>query len=192
MSVPRPAIFLDRDGTILVEKEYLADPADAELIPAAAEGLRRLRDAGFALVVITNQSGIARGLYGEEEYRAVDARMRELLEAQGAAIDAAYHCPHHPDFSGPCDCRKPAPGMFERAIRELGLDPARSWLVGDRLRDLAAAPALGARAALVRTGYGRGEEAEAPADAIVEDDLAAVARAILSGGAEQRPGSPSA
>ena len=174
----RPAVFLDRDGTILVEKEYLADADHAELIPGAADGLRRLQDAGFALVVISNQSGIARGLYGEAEYRAVDARMKDLLGAHGIEIAASYHCPHHPDFTGVCDCRKPAPGMFHQAIRELGLDAGRSWLVGDRLRDLEPADALGARAVLVRTGYGADEATRAGPAVAIAADLEAAARFI--------------
>ena len=161
MTGGRAAIFLDRDGTILVEKEYLADPAAAELIPGAAIGLRRLQDAGYALVVVTNQSGIARGLYGVGEYRRVDARMRELLAMHGVAIAGSYYCPHHPDFTGPCDCRKPGPGLFERAVRDLGIDPRVSWLVGDRLRDIEAAPVLGARGMLVLTGYGVREAPDA-------------------------------
>ena len=189
----RPAVFLDRDGTILVEKEYLADPAQAELIPGVIEGLRRLEEAGFTLVVVSNQSGIARGLYGEAEYRAVDARMKELLAGHGVAIAASYHCPHHPDFSGPCDCRKPAPGMFEQAIRELGLDAARSWLVGDRLRDLEAAPALGAAGrVLVLSGYGAEERPLAHGDVRIAYDLSHAATEILGGAAAPGRGLPSA
>ena len=175
----RRAVFLDRDGTILVEKEYLADPDQAELIPGAAEGLRRLADAGFALVVVTNQSGIARGMYGIAEYEAVDARMRELLRAHGVEITASYYCPHHPDFTGACDCRKPAPGLFEQAVRELDIDPLRSWLIGDRLRDVVPARTLGARAVLVRTGYGAEEAQDAPADVGIAADLDDAAESIL-------------
>ena len=193
MSGKRSAVFLDRDGTILVEKEYLADPAQAELVPGAADGLRRLGDAGYALVVVSNQSGIARGMYGAAEYRAVDARMKELLAEHGVAIAASYHCPHHPDFGGPCDCRKPKPGMFEQAIRELGLDPGRSWLVGDRLRDLEAGPGLGAAGrVLVLSGYGEEEAERAPEDVVVVYDLAAAAEAILSAGRRAGGAGPSA
>ena len=182
MSAARPAAFLDRDGTILVEKNYLADPASVELIPGAAAALRRLHEAGFALVVVTNQSGIARGLYSEREYRLVDARMRELLRAEGVEIDASYHCPHHPDFTAECDCRKPAPGLFQRAIRDMVLDPARSWLIGDRLRDLEAAAGLRARAILVGTGYGEAEADEAAARGMaVAEDLGAAVEEILAG-----------
>lgn len=182
MSGARPAAFLDRDGTILVETNYLADPASAELIPGAAAALRRLQDAGFALVVVTNQSGIARGLYGERDYRLVDEHMRGLLRARGVEIDASYHCPHHPDYTGACDCRKPAPGLFLRAIRDLDLDAGRSWLIGDRLRDLEPAATLGARAILVRTGYGREEEGSTPEGLVVVEDLAAAADHLLSSG----------
>jgi D-glycero-D-manno-heptose 1,7-bisphosphate phosphatase len=176
----RPAVFLDRDGTILVEKNYLADPDEVELIPGAMDGLRRLRDAGFTLVVVTNQSGIARGLYDEADYHAVDARMRALLADADIAIAASYHCPHHPDFSGPCDCRKPGLELFQRAIRDLGLDPSRSWLVGDRLRDVEPARALGARGVLVRTGYGAEEASLAPAGLPVAYDLNAAAALIVA------------
>lgn len=180
MSGGRPAVLLDRDGTILVEKEYLADPADAELIPGAGAALRRLRDAGYALVVVSNQSGIARGMYGAAEYRAVDARMRELLRAWDVEIAASYHCPHHPDFTGPCDCRKPAPGLFERAIRELALDAVRCWLIGDRLRDVEPAQGLGARGILVRTGHGGREDFSGRDDLLVEADLTAAAARIVA------------
>lgn len=176
----RPAVFLDRDGTILVEKEYLADPAQAELIYGAPEGLRRLADAGYTLVVITNQSGIARGLYGVADYQAVDRRMREMLAERGVCVEASYYCPHHPDFGAACECRKPGSALFEQATRELGLDVSNSWLIGDRLRDLEPAAKLGARGAiLVRTGYGAAEAADAPASIVVADDLDAAARVIV-------------
>lgn len=175
----RPAVLLDRDGTILVEKEYLSDPDQAELIEGAGAALRKLRDAGYAVVVVTNQSGIARGLYGESDFLAVEQRMRKLLRAEGADVDRTYHCPHHPDYTGPCDCRKPGTRLFHDAIAELGLDGARSFLVGDRLRDIAPARLFGATPILVRTGYGREEEAHAPDGLEVVDDLAAAADRIL-------------
>ena len=191
-SPARAAIFLDRDGTILVERNYLADPAQVELLPGAVEGLRQLAEEGYTLVVVTNQSGIARGMYGEAEYRAVDARMRELLAREGIDIAASYHCPHHPDFSGPCACRKPGRALFERAIRELRLDAAASWLVGDRLRDVEPADALGARGILVRTGYGDDEAALAPEGTPVAYDLSAAATLIVESPGGAGPGAPSA
>ena len=181
MSGRRPAVFLDRDGTVLVERNYLADPDDVELIAGTTDALRRLRHAGFALVIVTNQSGIARGLYGEAEYRLVDERMRELLRDGGVELDASYHCPHHPAHSGPCDCRKPAPGLFLRAADELSLDPSRSWLIGDRMRDLKPASGLGARAILVRTGYGAEEAAGAAAAGVeVVENVGAAAALVLA------------
>src|SRR5690606_21848860 len=132
----RPAVFLDRDGTIVVERNYLADPARVELVPGAAAALRALAEAGYALVVVTNQSGIARGLYGEGEFRAVQRRIEELLAREGIRLDGVYHCPHHPDYTGPCECRKPAVGLYLRAARELGLDLSRSVCIGDRLKDV--------------------------------------------------------
>lgn len=173
----RPAAFIDRDGTVIRETEYLADPDDVELLPGAVGGLRALAAAGYTLVIITNQSGIARGYYDEAAYEAVDRRVRALLEAAGAPVSGSYHCPHHPDFTGPCDCRKPAAGLFLRAAAELTLDPRRSLFIGDRLRDVAPARALGGRAFLVRTGYGEEEAARVEEDVVVCADLAAVAAA---------------
>ena len=135
----RPAVFLDRDGTLIHDRHYLSDPAGVELLPGAADAIARLNRAGAFVVLVTNQSGIGRGLYGEEEYRAVHARLVELLAAQGARLDADYHCPLAPDAPDPEAMRKPGAGMFLRAAREHGLDPAASWYVGDRARDVAAA-----------------------------------------------------
>jgi D-glycero-D-manno-heptose 1,7-bisphosphate phosphatase len=180
--VKRPAVFLDRDGTVVIERDYLSDPERAELVPNAAAALSRLTAAGFALIVATNQSGIGRGLYREADYCAVRQRIAELLEREGVHLDGVYHCPHHPDFTGPCACRKPGTLLFERAIAEHGLDPARSWFVGDRLKDVEPARTLGGRGILVRTGYGKEHEADA-ADFHVVDDIAAAADLIL--GADQ-------
>jgi len=179
----RPAVFLDRDGTIVVERYYLADPAGVELVPGAAAALRSLAEAGYALVVVTNQSGIARGLYGEGDFRAVQRRIEELLEREGVRLDAVYHCPHHPAYTGPCDCRKPAAGLYRRAARELGLDLSRSVCIGDRLKDVLPARELGCAAGiLVRTGYGEEQAPEAPEWVRVEADLPAAARAVLERG----------
>jgi D,D-heptose 1,7-bisphosphate phosphatase len=160
----RPAAFLDRDGTIMVERGFLADPAGVELIPGAAAGLRALRDAGYALVVVTNQSGIARGYFGVREFRAVQDRLEELLAAEGIRLDGVYLCPHHPDFGEPCDCRKPGTGLYRQAAAELGLDLARSLCIGDRLSDVQAAHPLGGTGILLRTGYGDAVAAGLPAD----------------------------
>lgn len=171
----RPAAFIDRDGTLVVERHYLADPARVQLVPDAVRALQTLRAAGFLLVVVTNQSGIARGLYSAADFRAVQLRLAELLGQQGVALDAVYHCPHHPDFTGPCECRKPALGLFRRAVDELGVDPTRSVYVGDRLKDVLPALALGGLPILVRTGYGAREADAAPPEVAVEADLPAAA-----------------
>lgn len=175
----RRAAFLDRDGTLIRERHFLADPAGVELIDGAAAALRALRDAGFALILVTNQSGIARGFFGEEEFRAVQARLAELLAREGARIDGSYHCPHHPEVTGPCECRKPAPGLFHRAAREHGIDLSRSIYIGDRLRDVLPGVSLGGTGYLVRTGHGEREAAGAPpAIRVVPDLAAAVADAL--------------
>lgn len=168
----RPAVFVDRDGTVIREREYLSDPAGVELIPGAVEALKAFQDAGYAVVIVTNQSGIARGLYDEEAYRAVEAEVESRLEGQGVRVLASYHCPHHPEFTGPCDCRKPAVGLFRRAEREHGLDLSRSVYIGDRLRDIEAAIELGGSGLLVRTGHGAEEASSAPPETVVVDSLA--------------------
>jgi D-glycero-D-manno-heptose 1,7-bisphosphate phosphatase len=168
------AAFLDRDGTIIRDADYLADPDGVELLPGAADGMRHLRDAGFALVIVTNQSGIARGLYAERDFRAVQQRLEDVLRAQGIEVDGVYHCPHHPDFTGPCDCRKPLLGMYQQAAAELGIDLSRSLFVGDRLKDVEPALETGGTGYLVRTGYGAREAPAAGTGVHVVADLAAV------------------
>lgn len=157
----RPAAFLDRDGTINHEVHYLGDPDQVELLPGAVEGLRLLREAGYILVVVTNQAGVARGYFGEEDVRAVHERLQALLRAQGAAVDAFTYCPHHPEGRGAyrqaCACRKPGTEMHERAALELGLDFERSVVIGDKTTDLLPGIALGCRTVLVRTGYGQAQ-----------------------------------
>jgi D-glycero-D-manno-heptose 1,7-bisphosphate phosphatase len=181
----RAAVFLDRDGTVLVERDYLRDPDQVRLVAGAAEAIGRLRAAGLAVVLVTNQSGIARGLFAESDFRAVQARLVDLLGEGGAAVDATYHCPHHPDFTGPCECRKPGPGMYLAAARDLALAPGRSWFVGDKRTDVEAAGRFGGRGILVRTGYGREQEERVPAGVAVVDDLPAAAELILE---ERRTG----
>jgi histidinol-phosphate phosphatase family protein len=148
----RPAAFLDRDGTIIHDANYVLDPADVELLPGAADAIRGLAERDIAVVVITNQSGIARGWLSVADYDAVNRRLAELLAAAGARVDATYMCPHHPDVSGPCDCRKPGLALYRQAIAEHELDPARSVFIGDRWRDVAPASTLGGRAILLVVG----------------------------------------
>jgi histidinol-phosphate phosphatase family protein len=145
----RGAVFLDRDDTIIRDVHYVNDPARVELLPGVADAIRRLNQAGVPVVVITNQSGIARGLITPAQYDAVHARMLELLSAAGARVDATYVCPHHPDFTGPCDCRKPGTLLFRRAAADLSLDLGMSWYIGDKLRDVSPAESLGGTGILV-------------------------------------------
>lgn len=167
----RPAVFLDRDGTLIAEKDYLADPAGVEVIPGTYEALAELRAAGFLLVTVTNQAGIARGYYTEDDYHAVAARLDARLAAAGVPVDDTRFCPHHPDHTGPCDCRKPATGMHRAAAAELGIDLRASYYVGDKPSDVLPALELGGQGILVRTGYGRAHEHEVPEGVRVVDDL---------------------
>jgi D,D-heptose 1,7-bisphosphate phosphatase len=173
------AVFLDRDGTVIVEKDYLADPALIQFVDGAFDALRLLRDNGYKLVIVTNQSGIARGLYRLEDYRAVEARMEEVLAEKGIVLDGVFFCPHHPDYTGPCECRKPGIGMYRDAERNLGINLANSVYVGDRLKDVLPALELGGRAILVRTGYGAVEAARAPARVEVAANLPEAADMIV-------------
>lgn len=149
---PKGAVFLDRDGTVIVEKHYLHDPAGVELLPGAAEGLRRMRELGLVLVLVTNQSGVGRGYFGRGDVERVHGRLIELLAEQGVRLDAIYSCPHAPDAG--CDCRKPAPGLITRAAAELGLDPASCFVIGDKPCDVNLGLVVNATTFLVTTGYG--------------------------------------
>ncbi|MFB3909836.1 MAG: D-glycero-alpha-D-manno-heptose-1,7-bisphosphate 7-phosphatase [Candidatus Eisenbacteria bacterium] len=187
----RPAVFLDRDGTILDLVPYLHDAGRVRLVPGAARALLRLGEAGYARIVVSNQSGIARGFFDEAAVERVHARMLELLRAGGADLEGIEICPHHPDFTGDCECRKPAPGMLRRAAERLAIDLPSSWVVGDRLEDLAAGSPLGCRGILVRTGYGREEEAKIPSRErdnvlFVADDLGQAVEWLLALPARQR------
>lgn len=145
----RAAVFLDRDGTIIEDTGYIADPDAVRLLPGAARAIGRLNRAGIPAIVVTNQSGIARGLLDESAYQAVARRLETLLAAGGARLDGDYHCPHHPDFTGTCECRKPGPLLYRRAAADHGLDLARSWWVGDRERDVVPAKHFGGRGVLI-------------------------------------------
>lgn len=146
------AIFLDRDGTLIVERGYLSDPAGVELERLAAPSLARLQKAGWLLVLVTNQSGIARGYFSEQQAHRVNEAVATLLAAQGIMIDGVYICPHGPGDG--CDCRKPAPGLLLNASRDLNIDLAHSFMIGDKRSDLEAACGAGAKGMLVTTGYG--------------------------------------
>ncbi len=174
------AVFLDRDGTLTEERFYMSDPEQVVLLPGAATALSDLREAGFALVVVTNQSGIARGLYSEDQYHTVAKRLDDLLAEADSPVDATMYCPHHPDFGPVCECRKPATGMYRQAATELGLNVADSYYVGDKVADVTPAHELGGVGVLVRTGYGEEEAARVPAGTAVVKDLVEAARLILS------------
>ena len=155
-----PAVFVDRDGTLNRDVEYLATVDDLRLLPGVVDGVRRLRAAGFAVVVVTNQSGVARGLVNAAALTAIHAALARRLAMRGAGLDGIYVCPHHPavgraPWRRRCRCRKPAAGLVRRAVRELGIDLARSYCVGDSAVDLGLAAATGTRGVLVLTGHGR-------------------------------------
>lgn len=149
MSKLPDAVFLDRDGTIMEDAHYIKSPDQVRLIPGAAAAVRRINDAKVPAIVVTNQSGIARGIFRLEDYEAVRKHFEWLLEAEGAHIDASYFCPHHPSVTGPCDCRKPATGMFEAAMRDFRVDPASAAYIGDRWRDVVASKKLGGRGIMI-------------------------------------------
>ncbi len=169
-----PAIFLDRDGTLMEEVHYCRDPREVRVFSGAVEALGSLAAAGFRLVIVTNQSGIGRGLFTEQDFFAVQNEL--LRQLAPAVIDATYFCPSAPENPDPR--RKPAPGMVLEAVRDLGLDPARSWFVGDKAVDVECGRRAGTRTVLVKTGYGAGV-ADVLADGVTED-IAAAARFILS------------
>ena len=154
----RPGLFLDRDGVINEECEYLHDPKDLVVLAGVPEAIAAINRRDIPVVVVTNQSGIGRGMYGADTYHGVNRAIEELFAPARAHIDAWYFCPHLPDAD--CACRKPRPGMLLAAARDLDLDLPGSVLVGDKVSDLEAARAVGARTLLVRTGYGRQVEAE--------------------------------
>ena len=155
--VKNRAIFIDRDGTINLDVRYLNDPNRLQIHPGVARGIRMLSDRGFKVVVITNQSGIARGYFTRETLYRIHERMMSELAGAGARIDAIYYCPHRPEEN--CDCRKPRTGMFNKAIRELNIDPCISYTVGDRILDIQAGKSVGCVTVLVPE-KGREDEAQ--------------------------------
>ncbi|MFY9557193.1 MAG: HAD family hydrolase [Blastocatellia bacterium] len=153
------AIFIDRDGTVNEDTGYISTPAELVIYPWTAEAVRLINTSGLKAIIITNQSGIARGIYSEEALAAIHARMIEELARDGARIDAVYYCPHHPDagdapYRMACECRKPRTGMLDAAAREHNIELTRSFVVGDKASDINLARNAGARGALVLTGYG--------------------------------------
>ena len=175
----RGAVFLDRDGTLVRDPGYLHDPGLVDLLPGVAPGLAALARAGWPMVIVSNQSGIARGLYGPDAFAAVLARIAELVAPHGVRFAGAYFCPHHPDITGPCDCRKPGVALFQQAARELAIDLGKSWMVGDRLSDAEPALKLGGHGLLIESAEAPEEVARAGLLGIaVAPDLASAARII--------------
>lgn len=179
-------VFLDRDGTINAEVNYLSRPEQLQLLDGAAEAIASLNQAGFKVVIVTNQAGVARGYFSEAVVQTIHEALRKMLGA--AQVDAIYYCPHHPTagagvYKTECHCRKPKPGMLEQAARELNIDLRRSFAAGDKISDLAAGRAVGCRNILVRTGYGMESEKEFAnyswQPEFVADNLLKAARWIL-------------
>lgn len=162
------ALFLDRDGTINVEREYLSDPGQLELLPGAAAAIAAANQANVPVIVVTNQSGVARGMFPESRIAEVHDRLDQLLAEQQASIDAYYYCPHHPksasaQYRHNCECRKPRAGMLFAAAAEFGMDLRESVMIGDKASDLGLGPQAECQTMLVRTGYGRETESQLPA-----------------------------
>jgi D-glycero-D-manno-heptose 1,7-bisphosphate phosphatase len=182
------AVFLDRDGTLIEEVDYLERIEQVALYSRSIDGVRLLNRAGIPVFVVTNQAGVARGYFAESVIADVHRHIDVLLASGGARIDAYYYCPHHPEgavqeYRRSCECRKPGRGLVDRAVREFGIDPVRSFVVGDRWLDIQLARAIGAQGVLVRTGFGstaeRQRSSDVTADAIA-DNLVGAAHWILS------------
>lgn len=168
-------VILDRDGTIVVDRGYLSDPAGLEFLPGAAEGLRWLHERGYRLVVITNQSGVGRGRFTYERVLEMNARLEDMVKAAGARLEAIYVCPHAPDAG--CDCRKPALGLLMRAAAELHFDPARAIVIGDKESDIEFGQSVGATTVLIAGRPTRMFGAQFTPD-LVATDLLAAAKAL--------------
>jgi D-glycero-D-manno-heptose 1,7-bisphosphate phosphatase len=172
-SQQRRFIVLDRDGTIIEEREYLSQPEQVTLIPDAGAAMRELQQMGFGLVVITNQSGVGRGIFDQAQLERVHERLRELLEVEGVHLDGLYVCPHKPEDD--CACRKPRLALLQKAAGELGFNLANCIVIGDKACDIEMGRTAGALTFLVRTGYGAQVETEAAADFVVDDLATATA-----------------
>ncbi|MFN8855288.1 MAG: D-glycero-alpha-D-manno-heptose-1,7-bisphosphate 7-phosphatase [Planctomycetaceae bacterium] len=190
----RRLVLLDRDGTLNIERHYLADPDQLELLPGVIPALRLLREHGLGLVVVTNQSGVARGLISPAQLAAVHERLHQLLGEAGIELDGVYFCPHGPQSV--CHCRKPRAGMALQAARELGGTLSESFVVGDKRADIGLGQAIGATTLLVRTGYGAETErdwpGEGPRPTAIVNDLPAAAEFIVRQLADRDQASPRA
>lgn len=174
-----PAVFLDRDGTLIEDTSFVRDPAAVRPIPGAIDAVARFSAAGWRTVVVTNQSGIARGLLTEQDYQGVAAHVERVFREAGARLDLQLHCPHHPEVSGPCPCRKPLTGLYEQAAARFDIDFASSWYIGDRLRDLLPSRTLGGHGLHVLSGDRSEDAAIAAAGFRSVRDLAEGADVVL-------------
>ena len=174
----RRAVFLDRDGTLIEDVSYLRDPTQVRLLHGVGPAVRRLNAAHLLAIVVTNQSGIARGVISSADYLATERRVDELLAEHGAMLDAHYHCPHLPEIDGPCRCRKPGPLLYEQAAGRFDIDLSASWWIGDRLRDVEPARSFGGHGILVDSGPGR--RGPALAEFPLVADLATAIEAVLA------------
>jgi len=177
------AVFLDRDGTINIEKEYLYQAAEFEFIPGAPEAIKLLNQGGFTVVVVTNQSGVARGYYTEEDVHNLHRHIAVELARSGAHVDEWLYCPHHPSGRGsyalPCNCRKPLPGMLHEAAARHNINLEESTMIGDKLADIEAGRAAGCNTILVCTGYGTEEKQHAGPETVVCDDLLSAVKYLM-------------
>ena len=170
MDVKKPAVFLDRDGVLIREKSYICKTEEMEIFPYASECIRKIKNKGYYVIVVTNQSGIARGLFTEDELLMMHKYMQQKI-----GIDAVYYCPHHPEgkiekYRITCNCRKPKTGMFEQACREYKIDMSHSYMVGDRAGDVIAGQKAGLKTILLESGYGSGRlEVDVHPDYILDD-----------------------
>lgn len=186
----RPApwgVLLDRDGTLVPDARYARRPEQLQFYHAAPEALRSLNTAGARLGVVSNQSAVARGLLTPAGLQVMDRRLKRMVRDAGARLDGTFYCPHHPEFTGPCRCRKPQPGLLRDALRALGLRPQHTFMVGDTAADLQAARALGIRTVLVLTGHGRAARGTVERGRLADTicgTLAGAARWILARHAE--------
>lgn len=162
----KKAVFLDRDGTVNEEVGYLSAVVDLRLIPGAGAAIKRLNDANLLVILVTNQSGIARGYFSESRLHEIHERLKQMLQEDNARLDAIYYCPHHPTAGNShhtkeCDCRKPGTGLIDQASRDLDIDVKQSYVVGDKWSDVELGQRAGAHSILVKTGYGTDEEGNA-------------------------------
>jgi D-glycero-D-manno-heptose 1,7-bisphosphate phosphatase len=178
--VTNKAVFLDRDGTLNVDKGYAHRIEDWEWLPGAVDAIAALKKAGFLVIVITNQAGIARGYYSGADVTRLHAWMNEELEKYGTRIDGFYYCPHHPEHGGECECRKPRPGMLFQARQDFDIDFSRSWLIGDKASDIQASVAAGVKSILVLTGYGKDHRALLSGETVCAEDMAAASNLVIS------------